>query len=555
MYLLSKVVAPILTKRPESVLRYGNSKSTTMRDLYMVFIIMAGILLRLFHYLDNRSLWLDELYLGISLIKMDFWELATQPLAYEQKAPLGYLWTVKFCVLLFGKGEMALRLFSLLSGIATLFVFVPVARYFLKPWAALVALALLALATPVVYHSVEAKQYATELLASVLALFFYLRYHRQTEIGPLLKWGVAGAVLLWFSYSVIFVLASLAITVSLDKILKRKWGRLFRYGWAFVPWLLSFGVIYGLFLGKTKDSAWLIHFFQHYYDAFLPLLPTSLNDLKWFPAKALSLLKNPMGQNALHLHWPYAYVLEHLRVVPFLLMVGGALLLAKKNRERFLVLVMPVLLVLFASGLKLYPFHERFLLFLFPMFTLLTCYGAQALNSFWGKRQKMPLVLGCLLLTPAVWNTVWEVYNPRLFTRKEASREALLFIQKNYQRGDVVYVYWNMRQAYAYYQEAYQLTFPVIQGKDVKNASATQTDYLKNLEPDFQQVKSHKRVLFLYNEYIKSDIGQFVGQPTWYFQSVPGKMLEPAFETLGKKLSQGFNAIGAVVSVYDVSPN
>ncbi|MBC3542084.1 hypothetical protein H7U12_20505, partial [Rufibacter sp. H-1] len=52
----------------------------------------AGSLLRLFHWADNRALWRDELYLAASLVRRGFWELATGPLAYEQKAPLGFLW-------------------------------------------------------------------------------------------------------------------------------------------------------------------------------------------------------------------------------------------------------------------------------------------------------------------------------------------------------------------------------------------------------------------------------------------------------------------------------
>ncbi|MBC3542129.1 glycosyltransferase family 39 protein, partial [Rufibacter sp. H-1] len=89
---------------------------------------------------------------------------------YEQKAPLGFLWAERLAVELLGKGEMALRLFPLLCGLAALAAFVPVARHFLRPWAAALAVGLLALASPAVYHAVEAKQYSTELLASVLAL-------------------------------------------------------------------------------------------------------------------------------------------------------------------------------------------------------------------------------------------------------------------------------------------------------------------------------------------------------------------------------------------------
>lgn len=155
---------------------------------------MIGIFLRLFHFFDNRSFWIDEVYLSSSLIRMDFGELMTPPLDYEQKAPIGFLWLSKLAVLAFGKTEMALRLVPLLCGIALLFVFRPVARRFLQPVGVAVAVGILALAPPLVYHAVEAKQYATEVLATAVTLWLYTRYHKQMSSQALLLWGIWGAL-------------------------------------------------------------------------------------------------------------------------------------------------------------------------------------------------------------------------------------------------------------------------------------------------------------------------------------------------------------------------
>ncbi len=94
---------------PSSVVRSPAPTNPTRVAYYQRFalylVLVIGIGFRLFHFFYNRSLFIDELYLNISLIKLNFWELATQALAYEQKAPIGYLWAVKLCVLLFGKGK------------------------------------------------------------------------------------------------------------------------------------------------------------------------------------------------------------------------------------------------------------------------------------------------------------------------------------------------------------------------------------------------------------------------------------------------------------------
>lgn len=157
-------------------------------------LLLVGIALRLFHYFYNRSLWTDEIYLNAGIVDLSFQELLQgKPLPYLQKAPLGYLLSSHLFVVLFGNTERALRLFSLLTGIGSLLLLVPVARYFLRPFGALVALALLALATPLIYHAVEAKPYDTDLFVTLLLLWLYGRYRDATRLPDLLRWGLGEA--------------------------------------------------------------------------------------------------------------------------------------------------------------------------------------------------------------------------------------------------------------------------------------------------------------------------------------------------------------------------
>ena len=201
--------------------------NTMVWRILLGLIFGIGIFLRLFHYFTNRSLWIDEAYLSISLIKMGFVELATPPLEYEQKAPIGFLWAVKAMVILFGKKEMALRLIPLLCGIAALFVFVPVARTFLKPLGFLTALGIICFAPPLVYHTVEIKQYGSEMLATVLCLYLYIHYQGKLDLKNLFIWGFWGAIILWFSYSAIFILAGMAFGISLYYLLRKEWKQFF----------------------------------------------------------------------------------------------------------------------------------------------------------------------------------------------------------------------------------------------------------------------------------------------------------------------------------------
>jgi hypothetical protein len=77
------------------------------------YILLAtGIVIRVYHYLVNRSLWLDEAMLSNNIIDRSFSQLL-EPLDKLQIAPIGFLFTQKVAVLFLGTNEYALRLFPL----------------------------------------------------------------------------------------------------------------------------------------------------------------------------------------------------------------------------------------------------------------------------------------------------------------------------------------------------------------------------------------------------------------------------------------------------------
>jgi len=526
----------------------------------LLTLVTIGVALRLFHFFDNRSFWIDELYLNVSLVKMGFQELATLPMAYEQKAPLGYLWAEKLAVVLFGKGEMALRLFPLICGIGSLLVFIPVARHFLKPWGVLVALGVLTLGGPAIYHAVEAKQYSTELFASILSLYFYIRFRKSHRILALVLWGLGGGLLVWFSYSTIFMLAGIAIAVSTGLLLKQDWKNFFLRIIPFAMWLVSFGLVYYFYMMKFQDSGWLKYFFEVMYNAFMPLPPTSLHDLTWFVRTPYVLLQHPLG---LLLNFgghvkDYSAVQSVFRMpfLPLLLGALGAFSLFRRNKFDFALLVLPIALALLASGLKLYPFNERFTLFLLPLFILLLAFGAERAVAFFSSKNKAvaPLLL-LLILAPPAWNATREVVDPGNFYKKEYNREAVLYVNDRYKPGDVVYVYWNMYHAYTYYKEAYNLKYEAVGGKDLRHSSKSTEEYLNNVLQEMGDLGSKKRLWLIYNPGLKNNIGDFVGlEPKWYHEQgfEAGKTLESSITALGATPADSLQLESVAVKLFDL---
>lgn len=477
-----------------------------------VFIVL-GIFLRVFHYLDNRSLWIDEIYLASSLIEMDFLQLMSPLLDYEQKAPIGFLWMVRLAVVAFGKGEMALRLFPLITGIATLFVFRSVARFFLKPMGVAVAVGILALAPPLVYHAVEVKQYGTAALATALVLYLYTRYNGKFVLPQLLLWGLWGAVLVWFSYAVIFVLAGMAFALCLTYMLRKDWKAFFYSMIPFSMWLFSFVTNYFLFTYKHTDSEWLVEWFR-VREAFMPLPPTSFADLKWILIKSFKLLDYPLG-----LFWKFTHInkdnfllesLINLHFIPVPFFIAGFYALYKKNKTTLMILLFPVLLALLASGLEIYPFYERLVVFLAPLLILIVACGTQKLADFLPAKSNWRYLVTFLILLGPLYASAKQVHNPELLggVKHMHLRDALLYIHERAKEEDVVYISWNAIPEYRFYNRLYHFQFNVIEGKDVRKESNDIDEYFTNLQPDITAMASYDRAWVMLNKVMGANIGE-----------------------------------------------
>src|SRR5215213_3690007 len=85
-------------------------------------LILMGAILRLRQYLTGRSLWADEAMLALNIVERNFAGMF-QPLDYDQGSPIGFLLVEKFFNSILGKSEFALRLFPLLVGSISLWLF------------------------------------------------------------------------------------------------------------------------------------------------------------------------------------------------------------------------------------------------------------------------------------------------------------------------------------------------------------------------------------------------------------------------------------------------
>ncbi|MDO1447330.1 hypothetical protein Q0590_13765 [Rhodocytophaga aerolata] len=425
-------------------------------------IISLGLFLRTFHYLQNRSLYTDEAYLANNLLTRSFLEL-TQPLDASQHAPILFLFVVKLLMNFLGTSEYVLRLFSFVAGISAFITFF----YLLKKYKVITAsgivagLSIFAFAFPLIYYSSELKQYSVETLCTIICYLLYNRYDRSSSLKDLVVYSLAGATIVWFSYSSIFILASIGITSTIHHLIKKNWPGVFISAIIYGSWAISFFVNYlAIIQPNSLTDAYLVDTWK---TAYMPIGIRSVSDIKWFVNSLTAVFDFPLGLN-----WSFLTGLLHPRLafsfIGLIFMLIGLYGWFKTNREQLLITCLPILLTLMASSLEKYPFTERFLLFLAPNFILLLAAGVSTTESYIIQhryKKKWIYIAIVILLFPMCTTAVTDVIHHQKFGgwKRREMKEVITYLGNSKQPTDYIFLY-HTASAFDYYYRIYKLDWP-----------------------------------------------------------------------------------------------
>lgn len=484
-------------------------------------LIAVGVALRLLQYAAPRSLWLDEALLASSVLRRGFAGLL-QPLDYAQGAPAGFLMLQKAAVTLLGAGEHALRLVPLLAGLAAVLLYPRVARRFVSPPAAVVALAVVALAPFLVYYSAEAKQYSLDALVAVLVLGVAadLRVGRRAVAAA-----VVGAVGVWLSQPAVFLLAAAGLALFVPAVRRRDMGRVRLLAAVGAAWIVSFAFSYAASRNALKDPAYMHDFWRAGF------APFDARAVFWLPERIVRLVREPFGVMG---DDPFP-VLGALQVAGALVLLwfGGAWLV-RRHRSRAAILLLPLGLVLIASIARLYPFGAdyltsgRVLIFLIPSLALVMGEGAFRLvrHAPQARRIGAGAAVVALLLPSVLYGAVGV---PQMRTEIQP---LLFHAARNREAGDLLYVYYQARSPFEYYAVRTGWT------RDAVVGSCPQRDPAGPL-PELDLLRGRPRVWVLLTDDADG-------------HDEPRRMLE-FLDHAGKRLDERF-AVGATLVLYDLRP-
>jgi hypothetical protein len=462
-----------------------------------LFCLGSGFVLRVVHYLHNRSLWLDEAMLARNIADRSALQLF-YPLDYHQGAPVLFLLLVKGMTTVFGQGELALRLLPLLASLASLVLFYKLATMMLKPWTVPVAMFIMAICPPLVYYAQEFKQYSVDV-AVLLALSWYtLRIwnsatwtRRQTATLTVL-----GCTALFLSHPAIFAISGISCALLVRSWLSREKLPLTTCAATIVPWIVCFGLNYWLFLRPLAANQ---HLTDYWAGGLIRLsldLTTTLQSLR-IPGKFLYFAGfSGIWKHLVLLLTAFAVARGFFRRSPSSLILGSYLAFAAA-----------------ASLMGKFPVAGRVSLYLIPIFVLLALKGLDLLS---GHRLKFaaPLIAAGFVVSMGV--SARQLFTSRI--EVEEVRPLLYYLQERCQPSDHVYVNSVVKHLVEYYWRDGDPTRP-----RMHIGQLVDVDEVARLHADIAMMRKYRLAWFLFAHDHK-------GIEDFFRSNMNGKILEEHHE-------------------------
>lgn len=383
-----------------------------------MLVLSISAFMAIYFYSFGRPLWFDECALALNIVEKNNYFTV---LLYAQACPPLFMYLSKLIHYLPVRAEYSLRIIPLMSFLASLPLFWALLnKLFKNNLCKLTAFSIFAFNYRVLYYAEEFKQYSTEMFIFLLILtsYFYIDI-KSIKTKYKILYGLILGLLLWCSNAAAVGIASVGL-LHLIKIFKKECS-VKDYLIIFLPSLISivsyYFVMYDTVHHDVLHAYWEDSFISANYNNFLKL----------------------MNRNA-------KYFFDEKCVIPAFIVLIGFFKCLFKNK---FIVTIPILILLFISYLKIYPFTERLILFIFPLFTI----AVAELCNFEKKFINLITltIISIFLIFPAFkysYNNIClnhfyheDIVTPLKFTKNLMSDNDKLLIDNNNNRS---FKYYNM---------------------------------------------------------------------------------------------------------------
>jgi hypothetical protein len=391
---------------------------------FCIFFLCLGVIVRFRLFLFCPSYWYDEAYLLLNVYRRSWGELLGA-IDYQVVIPPGFLWLLRSVYLLLGGAEWAMRLPSLVAGLAALVLMVPLAQRALGRSGWVWSVCLCAVSPHAVMHACEVRAYSDDLLLTEIILLGALIIVRPAGPASAL-WGyviLCGAALAgpWLSFPSAFVLAAAGLALLLHH-----WREPHRACWR--GWLLFCGLT--LLSGATM---WYFSARHLYYPGLHHHWAEGWNgfpDTSTWPSSLAWVWNCAVGV--------HQYAAADMGVPLLLLGVVGVVAFVRRCPTVVMLLLGPALAGGAAAFAGRYPLGDRTAFYLAPCLWLLAGSGIAFLVERCRPRFGwFGMAVLTLPLLPGTIRLTGELVQP---APRTAFREAFRLVDQNWRDHDSLWV-------------------------------------------------------------------------------------------------------------------
>lgn len=200
---------------PQNFARASNRQTSVSSWLMLIALSLVALALRLWRL--NTDLWVDEVFTLLDFVRVPLGEIVTSFPNQNQHMLLSLL--SHGSVNIFGESAWALRLPSVMFGVASLWALFLLGRSIIGRREALLAAALMTVSYHHVWFSQNARGYMGLLFFTLLATWFWIEASRRDSWAWWLGYVVAVSLGMWIHMTMAFVVAAHAFVYLGELIL------------------------------------------------------------------------------------------------------------------------------------------------------------------------------------------------------------------------------------------------------------------------------------------------------------------------------------------------
>lgn len=333
-------------------------------NVLIILVLALGIFLRLKYFLNFRWLWNDEILLFQNIDSINIFKAFYQ-LNGEQAAPPLFLFfssiIANICRLFHPNYTLGSRIIPFTASIVSVFGFYQLSKKYLTNKVNILAANILfCINLHLIYFAQDFKQYSSDTCLTILILlsYFYIDFEKLT-LKKTILFGVGYMLCCWFSFTSIFILPGVIAAILCKHINKENIKKIF-----FLVFPIITGIL-GLYISQRylQGSSYLANFWENGYIQYFD----------W--GQILRVLNNTLlyyfGISGFNLFYIYNAIF----------IIGLIKIFTSIKIEKYQILLLSIVTVLFISTAHIYPFYIRTTLYMLPIFILIMMLTFEKINN------------------------------------------------------------------------------------------------------------------------------------------------------------------------------